>query len=574
MMSSKSHHETSNRRVQQKRHEKKRNHHFFLFRHCVRSTHQDVHLHMDTSFSKDLADYVGPDTRLPDWGVPEEWCTEDALTLVKNTGKWLASPQGPLFAVSDGHNNDIPSRIFVEVIADTSHRDVDTAFVLAQGLAEGFQDQTNVVHVEGLDQLHYEPWMFKPLHSTALEEVEVQPTQENSSDTAFCQAKYTEEELLERIQNRIAAVPPPTSLSSALEFLMEHAGVGSVGNLTQVLPVHNISALVSADREHLMGAPSLLKDFAERVFYSRAGNITPSFLPRLSNQDVYQLLQWVYWTRGIMKIDNPKGATQGAVLAEVLLHVLKQGTIHNSDKNDENDYDTYVTILAGHDGNIDDLATALGATWVGPDPYRSSNAGPITPPLSAIYAKRNVVSNQIDLSFLCPVYSQEQAHNNEKDAWLLNASGILEQVPLLWKNQSYNANRKATQRQFASVTDSSASILTGNDALARLEQRITHILDSYTGASSCFQVTKSFLHQLGSSNSGFSTNMPPQDHQWPYSIDSIPSTLLLASLLATAVVTISCIVANGRRRKRPTAMTSSYSEVDSETNINCDMEVI
>ena len=67
---------TSNRRINRRRN---RQHHFFFFRHCVRSAAADgeIDLELGKHYSKNAADYVG--SPLPQWGVPEKWCTEAGL---------------------------------------------------------------------------------------------------------------------------------------------------------------------------------------------------------------------------------------------------------------------------------------------------------------------------------------------------------------------------------------------------------------------------------------------------------------------------------------------------------------
>jgi hypothetical protein len=433
-----------------------------------------------------LKDYIGPNVKLPDWGVPDKWCTRDALTLVQKIGHWL---------VTDGMLSDVTSRAHIQVIGDSkTQRTVDTAYALAMGLADGFQSRNanatkqTMVTVGGLGQLDYDPWLFQPLNKDPLSFKDERNKGEDTSERingALCQKGYTERELRSSISRRLIRLPPPTRIPEALEFLMSIAGVGPAGNLTEVFPS---TPKMAQNWENLEGGPALLKLIAQMAFYSRAGNLSDVFLPHLTNDQIYQLLlPWVYWTRDVGHVNNPREATTGAALARALTHVLAHGNLHGSSEIHDDDNDaTFATIVVGHDNDLDALATALGVSWEAPPLYKSyPHKYLVTPPVSGIHAKHTVAAgrnSRIDLSYLCPVFSS--LTNN--DQWILNDSGILEQSPLQWSDSLVAA-------QWKTSSDSRSTYLDGRMALEQFPVQVRHSLDPYSGAGDCWEAMGTYL---------------------------------------------------------------------------------
>jgi hypothetical protein len=525
-----------------------RTHHFFLFRHCVRSTSNSIPLDQDnlvynnehddeshqslmskistmTNYSINPADYIGSD--LPNWQVPEEWCLPGALAQVQNVGQWL---------LEEGFLQDAGPRIHFEFLTDTVHRDVDTAFALAQGLAQAVQKRQNnstqelsVVH--GLSNLHYVQWLFQPLKADPM-----QLSTSNNNNTALCQESYSQSEQAQFIQEHLATIPRPSSFRQASELLMQKGGIGAAGNWTHLFPAMdsndtNLVVMLPSDLKHVGGVAHLIKLYAQMAFYSRAGNVTPPFLPTLTTEEVYTLLQWVYWNRMITSAYTPRQATMGSVMAQVLLHALEHGSlydtpdrsksrtrmshaVHHDDPDDTTstkkgeEYDTYVIIVTGHDGNLEDLVTALGASYIAPPPYRHPVGGTInrnqndttssgsnraepyyylaTPPMSGIYARQDVHDDRptiTALNFVTPIYSQQPM----EQVWTaaLNDTGILEQVPLL--------ERGSDNHLFDTVLDNYND---DDDHLDQLRQHIEQVLQQYTGSLDCFQTTKHFIDTL------------------------------------------------------------------------------
>eukprot|EP00797_Seminavis_robusta_P006198 Sro1411_g270410.1 n/a (331) ;mRNA; r:21166-22158 len=266
------------------------------------------------------------------------------------------------------------------------------------------------------------------------------------------------------------------------------------------------------DLKHMEGAPALLKHMAQLAFYSRAGNASQIFLPHMTNAELYQrLLPWVYWTRDVAQINNPREATFGAVWARALALILDQGHLHRTTDEDEDANSlTTVTIVVGHDGDLDAIATALGVRWKAPPPYQPQSAEYlVTPPVSGIHAKHTIrtgIPNRMDMSFLCPVYSMLE-DDEQDDAWVWNSSGILEQSPLIWRNSKTAARWKTS-------SDGVSTYLEGENVIDSLQQQVLQTLAPYTGATTCWEATESFLLQqeqtlppLGSTTSMLATSL-------------------------------------------------------------------
>jgi hypothetical protein len=490
-----------------------------------------THNSTQDSYSTNPGDFIR--TPLPDWNIPENWCLPDALQQVQNVGKWLLSQGLLAFHNSNADPRVHPHRIRVEFISDTSHRDVDTAFAMAQGMADDAQKQqpdTVQVQVRGLSQLHYDHWLFKPW--------EMDPTSTFGNQT-LCRDSYSPEEQEQAILEHLQAMPPPTTLTEICAFLMEKGGIGTAGNLTQLFPMDRF--ILSHDLKNFLGIASLVKLFAQMAFYSRAGNLSSPFLPTLSTNEVYDLLQWVHWSRTITQAYTPNQAASGSVMAQVMLRVLERGSLYPTYDDEDGDYAAYVTIVVGHDGNIEDLVTALGASYVAPAPYRTSTTTTtsipyvVTPPVSGIYAYHDLMNRRMDLGFVTPVYSQLGRDDND---WLSNASGILEFVPLHQRGTNQPLLDRLSQ---------------GNHhPTEALRQHITQVLEQYTGSMDCFMATEDFLHKL---------SMSSPDTE-PTSLHVGWITVVLLVVVTTAITGLWCLVSHRRHRLPQQFRQQNYAGVD------------
>lgn len=473
--------------------------HFLLLRHCVRSTHEtmthinpvhdgdsDNTAHHPSWYSIRPEDYLSPTTKWPDWQIPPLWCTPDGLTQVEHVGEWILRH---ILSRSSSSSRSPPRRIRVEIISDVVDRDVQTAFHLAQGMknlattSNSTTEELPPFRLDGIDQLYYDDWIFDPIDSTTPWDRDGKP---------LCHTTFSQKEQWQSVQHRLATIPPPSSVHEILQFLTNEGGKGIVGNLTTYFANHNHNhSLMRLDPEtnQFVGAVVWIKALAQMVFYSRAGNISqPYLLPHLSSAEVYQLLSWVHWSRSVTEVGTPSAATYGAVLAQVMLKVLDQGRIHAlSQDYTKEDYDDTLTIVVGHDGNLDDLATALGSTgWIAPAPYESHASYYPTPPVSGLYIRRDAGRDAaVHLSFVTPVYSSATDPANTSESWVWNDTGILEQVPLLFSPD--------TSRGVGDTTTSHDSVM---ENLEQLKGQIHTALDGYMGALDCFVATETHLDYI------------------------------------------------------------------------------
>jgi len=396
-----------------------REHHFFLFRHCIRST--------SVGSEGDYFSAAGPD-----WGVPEDWCTERGADLVKSFGRSLWGD-----GVFGG------GTVQVELIADESQRDIDTVYNLALGI-EGAAADGGHKHstVGGIHSLAFDPWLFDP------EEI--------------CPTTYSYVDMKTARENRFEEVDmpeqPPALILDRLEAVMGE-GKWSLSSIAQDVGLADNKASFS-------GAGDLLSHVGEVLFFSRASNIP--YAPQVTNDEVYELLQWNQYERSVLYVGNPRAAYHGAVVANAMIGVLRDGYFQKQEQHEETSYDSRVTILAGHDTDLDGIATALGARWQLKPPYVSDQNGSSgyvqTPPMSALHARRNIDTGHVSLSFLYPVFSEDWSGEVRYDS-----------VPLVFENDAIGP----TQGDLATT-------LEYTDAADRLERHIETTLAGYRGANACY----------------------------------------------------------------------------------------
>ena len=230
-------------------------HHFLLLRHCVRSTPRGIDFGMgDETYSWRLDDYI--DEPLPNWNTGEMDCIPDANGLVEKSGKWLIESG----AIQPG------SKIKWEIVADTVHRDVDTAFFLSSGIYEGLQSTYDMDQVETVGE--------RDIHANA-----------DFSDPTFCVPDIPDKDITNEVKNRLNEMPRPTlDFQDALQLAQYLAGQGKAGNLKNTLTIH---PELNEDSWLVQGAASFLNAFGATLFYARAGNVQPEFVADASKEQVF-----------------------------------------------------------------------------------------------------------------------------------------------------------------------------------------------------------------------------------------------------------------------------------------------
>jgi hypothetical protein len=253
----------------------------------------------------------------------------------------------------------------------------------------------------------------------------------------------------------------------------------------------------------ITGAPALLDFFARNLFYSRIGQVDPPFCPQATVRQVYQFVQFIHWTKMAIWKDTNWSARHGAWHAHLIVQVLKHGSflpsnidlqtesILSSDDDeyydtddeiqfddiDQDDIDTKVTILLGHNSDLHMLSTVFDMFWEFRSPYYSGVNGSFIPtsPLAGFHAVRYVEEDKIDLSMIYPtvVDIHDEKYDIDSNYFPIDASGTMERTPVLFQRKVpfSSIDGDATHIQsLDSTTLASVDIL---------ENHVLNVLDDY-----------------------------------------------------------------------------------------------
>lgn len=443
-------------------------HHFLLFRHCPRTTSESVVPVVGTDLSDDVYEYVGAPKAA--WeALGDNWCLSKSQDIMGNTGEWM---------ITSGMIKP-RQKVQWEILADDVIRDIDTAYYLSGGIRDGVEDLRVTASV-GAETIKADGRFFSP------------------TSYGLCETKYHHKDINNEIRSRLAHLPRPTMpISEALKMLEELGGQGELGDLSKIL---NVEPQLDEESGELDGAVNLLAEISEMMLYTRAGGLDPPFLPKANKQQVFEFLQFAHWMRGVTFFENTKQATRGAAQAQAMLRVLSQGWYQSPAASAEEDYDTRVTIIVGHDIDLDKLGTALGVRWILQEPFISGKDGAFvpTPPMSGIHAVRRFdnQTDQIDLSFVYHQYA-EREHTD----FVLNETGILEHAPLIF------------QQEFESsfVDDSSTHIYSrgSKTSVDFLKEHVLGVLSRYgPGAKDCFRSASSYWADMDQARASTTTSSP------------------------------------------------------------------
>ena len=357
-----------------------------LLRHCVRSTKTEIEICNGNS-DKDspetkvhISDYIT--APLPDYGTPPMWCTEQGINIMAETGRYLMNHVMNEFDPEITHVN-------LNIISDTSQRDVDTSLALLRGIKEELMNTSSITSFRGVDDIKLAPSLF------------------GSDDPTGPMMCPPDEDIKDNIHERIDALPPQDFYVQDVLGLLTNLGL-----LANNVPNNIENILDDWKNQHCPRSAglylNLLKKISEMAFYSRASGIDPPFLPTLSEEELYKMLYVADYVRTLERMDSDVAVKKGLIIAKTLLNSVlrpeKTATPSMAIRSNDRSSAT-ITIVVGHDSNIDHVATVLGLRWTMPPPYFSGSRNQVgkivsSPPGSGIiFASSN---QDVSMSYLVP----------------------------------------------------------------------------------------------------------------------------------------------------------------------------
>jgi hypothetical protein len=291
---------------------------------------------------------------------------------------------------------------------------------------------------------------------------------------------------------------------------------------------------------HVTGPMNFVKLGAQMLFYSRASHLrfawsnatldattnTSSTFPTMqpcdiTNAQLYGLLQWHYWMRSILNVGTRRTAVTGASLTRSMQEAL---AILDDDETSDNDNDnvTTITLLVGHDGDLNALATAWGLAWTLDAPYATVPEWYATPPGSALHATRTqltvtqtatttannaskttvpsshkatttAVQDTIEVSYLYPVYSLDESANID-----------LRQASVSFPASAMVSGINVTLPTTKHLVVQHATFVDYKDWQARVKS----MLKLYPGATECYEAAAVEFQSLMATNAKGTTTTP------------------------------------------------------------------
>uniref|UniRef100_A0A7S1B5N5 Acid phosphatase n=1 Tax=Corethron hystrix TaxID=216773 RepID=A0A7S1B5N5_9STRA len=451
-----------------------RRHHVLFLRHCVRSVKPTFSFNLESELghhkTRFVKDYIA--SPLPQWGVPNDWCSPGSLKFLRGTGEYLM--KHVFLSDSEPKDKDGKRKIQFQIISDTAHRDVDTSLAISQGMSKiAAETPSSRLETDGLSRINLDFKLFNPY-------------KEGKNDPPpMCKKTFSKGRKHKDIFDRFKKVSSPRDgLYSTLKRVQKLGGTKKKGPLTLMDYVSNVTLSSHAIPQ---GPIHILKVIGEMMLYSRAmGDIDPVYLPDATLDDTYRILQWVFYLRSALGVDNVESASRGIVFADAVLKALQSRHLESS--NDKQDFDTLVTIFVGHDSDMLALSTIFGLRWNLKAPYHRGKTGDdneymMTPPGSCMHFIHDFESKKVGLSYLYPVYLKESS--NRKKKYQLNTKGDLKTVPMRLVNNTYDSKFSEDKSVMWFDSDDHANGMFGgmhvlNQELQASLQKYPEVLDCYT----------------------------------------------------------------------------------------------
>ena len=206
----------------------------------------------------------------------------------------------------------------------------------------------------------------------------------------------------------------------------------------------------------------------------------------------------------MLGVDNVVSATKGLIMSNAILEALRYGH-HNIPGSSTSRVDTDIvtsfsgaTFIVGHDGDLDRVATALGARWILDSPYLSSDSLEYvpTPPGSAMHFEYDLDLHSVQLSYLYPVFpmANETTDNNIQ---MYGAKFNIEKTPLILLNDTnmdFNSLTISIENQATSITPLTKKSRK-HIVLDELQKRLEDTLKKYPEAQECYDASVSYYNR-------------------------------------------------------------------------------
>ena len=453
--------------------------HVYLFRHCVRSTSYDVRsVNADPNqpgIKVPLSDYIGDEHQLPAWAATEGMdCTKRGLKIIEGEGQHVARK-----LLEEMQNDAIfaqpKKRIRLRFISDITKRDSDTTLALVRGFNGVFPRGDIDISVQ------YDQDLYRPLSDRRLSFGLNKLMTDNF--VPLCEKRYTDATLKNELEDRLENLPQPEgSLAKVLQVMQKVTGSDAWYKSDTFADKTTIS-----DDGEVQGMMNPLRVITQALFYSRASNMEPTFLPEVTTELLYRLLEWTYWYVSLTEQENSHAMATVAPLAASILQVLKNGK--HEDVDDGDVLTAYIYI--GHDTDIARLSSAFGLRHNLAAPYytsaRTRDLYSPAPPGSAMHLVHDVQTRKVETEFLYPTLITSDG----RLVW----DGRLDAVPM--KKRTMEDNHRRRLSDFGGPGRSE----TGIDIL---ERRLKKNLERFDGAMECFERAK-FLSSWPKENAVAST---------------------------------------------------------------------
>lgn len=203
----------------------------------------------------------------------------------------------------------------------------------------------------------------------------------------------------------------------------------------------------------------------------------PEFLPEVTTELLYRLLEWTYWYLALTEQENSHALSTVAPLAALIIQILK-----NAKTEDIDDEVLTAYIFVGHDTDIARLSSAFGLRHNLEAPYftsaRASGLYSPAPPGSAMHLVHDVQNEIVETEFIYPTLITA----DEKLVW----DGRLNSVPMKkGRAPTEAAKDNKKQREIRQLSHFGGHD-TDESGIEILESRTKNILEAFDGALECY----------------------------------------------------------------------------------------